>query len=276
MICTRFDIKAVYSLGGMVERVSEVEHLPRTGLDHALLLFSYANRVSTSMKPFRFLNFWTDHRGFKDVSRETYGDIFKQLIMSEEIAGIKEKNFEEFPSSKNRGIMQRAKAEYARYLHLEEKICIQKAGYNWFEIGDKNTIFFHSLAKEKRQKIKVTKIQNALGQWLEDDIAISQEAIAHFQNQFKQDRYQTNVTLLEHIPELISEDDNTELGNVPDEEEVKNVVFKLNGDSSSSPDGLTCRFYQDYKKQSGQKFNKEKNFYYLHQNTSAAIDIQVN
>lgn len=58
-----------------------------------------------------------------------------QLIIKEEIARIKEKHFEEFPSPENRAIMQRAKAEYYRYLHLEEKFWQQKVGYTWFESG---------------------------------------------------------------------------------------------------------------------------------------------
>ncbi|KAG5585354.1 hypothetical protein H5410_045788 [Solanum commersonii] len=96
-------------------------------------------------------------------SRETYGEIFKQLILREEIARIKESTMRNF------------------LLHIIE-----------FESGDRNTRFFHSLVKGRRQKIKVTRIQNALGQWLEDDMEISQEAVAHFQNQVKQERDQTN------------------------------------------------------------------------------------
>lgn len=42
---------------------------------------------------------------------------------------------------------------------------------------------------------------------------------------------------------MITEEENAELGVVPDEDEVKNAVYKLNGDSSSGPDGLTGKFY---------------------------------
>lgn len=119
--------------------VMEVEHLPRIGSDHAPFLFSCDNRDNRFIKPFRFLNFWTKHRGFKEIvrlnwddefsanpflhfkrkikkvkqslsswSKDSFGDIFQQLISREEITRIKEKNFEEFPSPENRAIMQRA------------------------------------------------------------------------------------------------------------------------------------------------------------------------
>lgn len=94
-------------------------------------------------------------------SRETFGDIFQQLVIRKEIARIKEKLFEECPSGENRTIMQRAKAEYAKYLHFEEVYWQQKVGYEWFENGDRNTRFFQSLVKGRRQRMKVTRIQNS-------------------------------------------------------------------------------------------------------------------
>lgn len=43
--------------------------------------------------------------------------------------------------------MQRAKAEYSRYLHLEKKFWQQKAGYDWFKNDSGNTRFFQSMVK---------------------------------------------------------------------------------------------------------------------------------
>ncbi|KAK4737677.1 hypothetical protein R3W88_001374 [Solanum pinnatisectum] len=95
----------------------EIDHLPRIGSDHAPMLLTCSDRGTNKKKPFRFLNFWTEHESFKEVvrlnwdshisfnpflefkrnikkikkaltmwSRETYGDIFQQLIIREEIA----------------------------------------------------------------------------------------------------------------------------------------------------------------------------------------------
>lgn len=41
--------------------------------------------------------------------------------------------------------MQKARAEYTKYLALEEFYWQQKAGYRLFENGDKNTRFFYSV-----------------------------------------------------------------------------------------------------------------------------------
>jgi len=57
----------------------------------------------------------------KSWSREVFGDIFKQLIIREDIVKIKESLFEDDPSNVNRDIMQKAQAEFKKYLHYEEE-----------------------------------------------------------------------------------------------------------------------------------------------------------
>lgn len=176
-------------------------------------------------------------------SRRAYGDVFQQLTIREEIARIKEQLFEEFPSAENRIFMQKAKAEYNKYLHIEKSFWQQKAGYDWFENGDRHTRFFHSIVKRRRQRLKVNKIKNSLGCWLEKEDEIATEAVQFFQKQSQQDMDSTDFSLLSHIPEMISEEDNSVLSALPDIEEVKTAVFRLNGDSTSGPDGLSGRFY---------------------------------
>lgn len=50
--------------------------------------------------------------------------------------------------------------------------------------------------------------------------------------------------LLKHIHEKVEEEDNVMLGSLPNDVEIKNVVFNLSGDSSAGPDGLSGRFFQ--------------------------------
>jgi len=140
---------------------AEVEHLPRTGSDHAPLLLSCEETITRHRKPFRFLKFWIENESFKDVvrqnwstnpsqnpyldfkenikrvksalrkwSRDAYGDMFKQLIIREDIVRIKEKLFEEIPNPENREVLQRAQDELKKYLHFEEIFWQQKAGYD--------------------------------------------------------------------------------------------------------------------------------------------------
>ncbi|XP_070040902.1 uncharacterized protein [Nicotiana tomentosiformis] len=119
----------------------EVEHLMRIGSDHAPLLMSCGEEAMQFVKPFKFLNFWTKHETFMEVVRQnwmvdftiypflsfnqklkmvklalskwsklTFGDIFKQLTIREDVVKIKEILFEEAPTVENRTILQQAQA----------------------------------------------------------------------------------------------------------------------------------------------------------------------
>ncbi|XP_070039777.1 uncharacterized protein [Nicotiana tomentosiformis] len=199
----------------------EVEHLIRTGSDHAPLLMTCGDQTLNFVKPFRVLNFWTKHATFMDVvrqnwnadfigdrslmfkhklkkvkatlskwSRDTFGDIFKQLAILEDI-------------------VKKAQSELKKYLSIEEQYWKQKDGMTWFGEGDRNIIFFHNYVNGKRKKLQLKRIQYGDGTWLEDQ---DQMAI----------------------------DANLELCRFPTLEEVKAAVFELSGDSVSGPDGFTA------------------------------------
>ncbi|XP_015169587.1 uncharacterized protein [Solanum tuberosum] len=176
-------------------------------------------------------------------SKDTYGDIFKQLIIREDIMRIKEKLFADVPNEINRAVLQKAEAEFKRYIHFEEIYWQQKAGYEWFDNGDRNTRFFHSIVKGRRKRLHLQRIHNRQGVWFEEEKAIAVESIDFYQKQFTQER-DANFPLLRHIPTLINAEEKSVLCRMPELEEVKNVVFKLNGDGASGLDGLTGIVYQ--------------------------------
>ncbi|XP_049406079.1 uncharacterized protein LOC125869665 [Solanum stenotomum] len=204
----------------------EVEHLSRTGSDHAPMFLTCGDRLSRHKKPFRFLKFWTENPSFIEVvrqnwcsnwaqnpflefkaniknvksvltkwSKDNYGDIFKKLIIREDIVKIKEKLFEEVPTTENREVLQRAQAEVKRYLHFEEIFWQKKAGYDWFENGDKITKFFHSMVKGRRKRLHLNRIRNSKGTWIEEEGEIATEAINFYNAQFRIEGY---------LPKLIS------------------------------------------------------------------------
>ncbi|XP_070034273.1 uncharacterized protein [Nicotiana tomentosiformis] len=117
----------------------EVQHLIRTGSDHAPLLRSFGQEAMKFVKHFKFLNFWSTH------------DTVKEIL------------FEEEPTIQNRIVLQRAQAELKKYLSIEEQYWKQKAGLNWFAEGDRNTRLFHNHVNGKRQKVKLKRIQNEDG-----------------------------------------------------------------------------------------------------------------
>ncbi|XP_060211633.1 uncharacterized protein LOC132639172 [Lycium barbarum] len=137
----------------------EVEHLIKQGSNHSPLLVNMRADSRPIRKSFRFLNFWVEHESFLDVikenwvesygsdpffnfhnklkkvgralskwSRDTYGDIFKQIATLEEVVQVHEQEFEQNPTGLNRERLQRVQADLIRFYAIEEKIWRQKAG----------------------------------------------------------------------------------------------------------------------------------------------------
>ncbi|KAH0693102.1 hypothetical protein KY285_020199 [Solanum tuberosum] len=136
-----------------------------------------------------FLDFKRKSKNVKKAlsmwSKETFGDIFKQLLIREEVVRIKEKHFEESPNHENRVVIQKARAEYTKYLRL---------------------------VKGRRNNLKVSKIMNEHGCWLDQEVEIAEDAIKFYQKQFTQERDSTDLSLLSHIPMMIKEENNGLLG----------------------------------------------------------------
>ncbi|XP_060202053.1 uncharacterized protein LOC132630501 [Lycium barbarum] len=217
-----------------------VEHLSKTESDHAPLLITSGEEVQTFIKPFKFLKFWTEHKDFLDIvklnwsvesvgnpfflvfkqkikivkralsawSRLAFEDIFKQLIIREDIVRIKEQLFEEDPSAENRIVLQLAQAEM-----------------------------------KKRKRLEVNRIQISNGEWIEDKEQLVAEAVNFFQQQFSQEEEALDFGMLKHIPQMLSSESNDLLCALPSPKEVKNVIFELKGETTCGPDGLSGTFF---------------------------------
>lgn len=78
--------------------------------------------------------------------KDTYGDTFKQLVITEDIVKIKEKLFEEHPSAENMQVLQSTQAELKRYFTLKKFPDL--------------TRLFHIIVKRRRKKLQLHRIRN--------------------------------------------------------------------------------------------------------------------
>ncbi|XP_049360162.1 uncharacterized protein LOC125824856 [Solanum verrucosum] len=93
----------------------EVEHLIKQGSDHSPL-----KRVSKALSK------W---------SKDSYGDIFRQIDTLAEVVQNHEQEFENNPTSTNRERLQTVQADSINLYAVEEKFWKQKAGMQWFVDG---------------------------------------------------------------------------------------------------------------------------------------------
>ncbi|XP_070031692.1 uncharacterized protein [Nicotiana tomentosiformis] len=195
----------------------EVEHLIRTGSDHAPLLMTCGVQTTKFVKPFRFLNFWTKHATFMDVVRQNWeadfiGDPF--LMFKQNI--------------------KRVKAALSKW--------------NRETFGD----IFKQLAiledivrlKEMLKKLQLKRIKSGSGVWIEDQAQLATVAVDFYQKQFTNEGDASKFPLLNNVPSMVTMDQNLELNRLPTIEEVRAAIFELSEESASGPDGFTGLFYQ--------------------------------
>lgn len=115
----------------------------------------------------------------------------------------------------------------------------------WFIQGDHNTKFFHSYARGKRKRLQITKIRSEQGLLLTDEADIGQGAVRVFEAQFKESKFTNDSSMLDLIPSLVTQEENEQMGAIPSEGEINEVVFQLNGTRAASPDGFTSLFFKE-------------------------------
>lgn len=135
-------------------------------------------------------------------------------------------------------------AELKRFLKLEEEFWKQKSSMTWFVHGDNSTKLFHSYVQGRRKKLHIFEISDEQGLLIISVNQISNAAVNHFINQFKKDHFNHNFEMLKYIPKLIDEEENEKMVKLPKLDEVKRVIFDLNGNSACGPDGFIGLFFQ--------------------------------
>ncbi|KAG5610553.1 hypothetical protein H5410_021834 [Solanum commersonii] len=138
-----------------------------------------------------------------------------------------------------------AHAELKVYLHFEEKFWRQKASVRWFEEGVRNIKLFHSLVRGRRKRFYIRRIIKSDGSWVGSESVIVENGVNFYTKQFTAGVNHSDLSLLMHINHVISQKENDILTKLPDEDEIKRVVFELNAESSYGPDGFSGCFYQN-------------------------------
>nr|XP_016495997.1 PREDICTED: uncharacterized protein LOC107815006 [Nicotiana tabacum] len=113
----------------------------------------------------------------------------------------------------------------------------------WFKEGDRNTKFFHAQVNGRRKRLQLKRIQNNMGNWIDEEDQIPEEVVNFFKDQFCEIEVPTEFCIIDHVPWLIDEEQNAKLISMPTREEIKHVVLGLNGESAGGPDSFIGAFY---------------------------------
>nr|XP_027066014.1 uncharacterized protein LOC113691883 [Coffea arabica] len=270
----RLDRLLINSAAMRMESDFTVRHLGKDPSDHAPLLLSAVTRLDGKPLPFHFLNVWTTKPGFLDVvkqcwsgslpgsplkvlseklrktkqalrqwSRSSFRDIFLEIQSAEQKVVEAELAHDDNPSEKLLIQLHKARVRLRNALVVEEEFWKQKARVKWLADGDRNMAFFHSVVTERRRKSVIHRIRRTNGDWVDDEASICNEAVSFFQGLFTEEVGRASSDMLEVIPRVINDQDNSGLREIPSMDQVKEVLFSMDGDSAAGPDGFTGKFF---------------------------------
>ncbi|XP_058770393.1 uncharacterized protein LOC131644024 [Vicia villosa] len=253
--------------------------LPRNKSDHFPIIFEFVLREDKVASSFKFLQTWaSDPRceeviyvvwktrvvgcpmfilqrklqilksRLKEWNKSTFGNINDNVKKAEDgLNLIQAKILENGPSDALDTIERGAQAELDIALQREEIFWKEKAHVKWKVDGDRNTRFFHRIAKIRQSTKKISCLR-VDGYLITDRDRIAEHVVSYYTNLFNNNLsvLQDNSLIDEVIPHLLNQENNTELTKLPSMEEVYNAVMSLDKDSAPGPDGFSGFFFQKY------------------------------
>jgi hypothetical protein len=140
-----------------------------------------------------------------------------------------------------------AQVKLEEALTRQEWFWQEKATVNWHVEGDRNTTYFHRIAKIKNTTKTLSSIR-AGDLLLTEPNQIADHIVQYYKSLFCANHAVLQVSLLidEVIPNVIDTNVNNLLTMLPSSDEIKNAVFGLNKDGAPGPDGFGAFFFQTY------------------------------
>ncbi|XP_070020722.1 uncharacterized protein [Nicotiana sylvestris] len=115
---------------------------------------------------------------------------------------------------------------------------------SWWSKNSVGDIFALTNGKERRrQKLKLSRIKNDIGIWIEEQNNIGQEAVKFFENLFTEENLNRDLSLIQCLPSKVTSEDNDILCVYPTIQELKEIVFDMSFDIALGPNGMSRLFY---------------------------------
>ncbi|KAK3192976.1 hypothetical protein Dsin_024286 [Dipteronia sinensis] len=246
--------------------------LPRSHSDHHPLLISCYTSVSSNPRPFRFQGMWVSHPSSLNLVRSVWsssiagsgsGIVVQKLKLLKK--ALKRWNWEVFGdialnvSNANEKVMLiqgrigsegfsddlfRLKTSALTYLDSilkqQEIFLKEKSRVRWLAEGDRNSKFFHSLLKRRGGNKALSSIQ--IGENISCDPNKISEHVSSFYQHLFLDPGIDNLDfslIREHVPSLVTVDDNASILRVPSFDEVRSTVFAMDPLSAPGLDGFS-------------------------------------
>ncbi|CAA7056409.1 unnamed protein product [Microthlaspi erraticum] len=257
--------------------------LPPLTSDHTPCFIDLAHTLpKAGSRPFKFFNYLSKHPDFHHVVTDawiqagSFGSTLSQLCWKQKTIkrSLRELNRENFSQIQKRvseancllqavqvqalqtpsqTLFDQEKTLHERWNYLrqiEESYFKQKSRINWLKEGDQNTTYFQRIAQTRASYNSIRSFLLPNGHILEDPQDMSLHAVNHFKSILGPSILPPPTLasppswFASLIPFRCSPDQQRAMVTFPQADDIKRVLFRLNPNKSSAPDGLTSGFYK--------------------------------
>ncbi|XP_026435797.1 uncharacterized protein LOC113333589 [Papaver somniferum] len=248
----------------------------RVASDHFPLLGGCASVPKPKNVPLRFQKIWLEHSSFMSVVQDSlaiqiHGDapyIFmqkrkhlKQILKDwnwRAFGDVKvkiqeaEKNFKDKMEISNKNphdeqalhdLVTAQNDLNSRETHYSTMMK-QKSRVKWVMEGSANTNFFHSNIKIKQTRNDICELEDENDNLISDQTKIADILVDFFEKRFQEQAVEISEDILDVITNIITESDQFMLEVTPEADEIKVVVFAMDGDNAPGPDSSSRMFYK--------------------------------
>ncbi|XP_026378015.1 uncharacterized protein LOC113272387 [Papaver somniferum] len=120
----------------------------------------------------------------------------------------------------------------------------KKSRIKWVKEGSANTAFFHSNIKIRQTRNTICELEDENENLISDQKKIADILVDFFEKRFQAQDIEVNEDILDVIQNVITESDQFMLEVIPEADEIKAVVFDMDGDSAPGPDSVSGMFYK--------------------------------
>eukprot|EP00253_Pinus_taeda_P009835 PITA_09835 len=257
--------------------------LPQGGSDHLPIMLQWTSPCKYSNRPFRFESFWFTNPDFKGMVQDVWKSFTppigaKMYQFQQKLRHLKQaikawnkskfgnildarKNLEQNMCDLQQTIItegrtkELANKEHSLWMELEarrlqeEILWKQKSRIRWLKEGEKNTKLFHRSTIQLRMHNNIAFINNSQGDRIEKHEDIEKAFRDHFQEALKEQpgsREAAIKAVTQHVPKIITEDQNQNLLKQVTMQEVEEALTQLKDGKAPGPDGFTANFFHEF------------------------------
>ena len=122
----------------------------------------------------------------------------------------------------------------------------QRSKSLYLKEGDRNTHFFHYRATLRKRRNTISGIRNRVEQWCTGPEQIAEVFIDYYRDLFTSPNLQSMPTILNSIPQLVTEEMNASLTDNFQAWEVEAALKQMAPLKAPGPDGMPPLFFQNY------------------------------